>query len=211
MAVSALSVASWNSSSRVAIHASATIRFVAAAMSTSLASIPGHLVGLGLYPNAGMPSEERRCASRRRSPAAALSRRWSLVFDTRGEKRCPYLSQNVDRFSFGRGSSTGVSNDGAGENAEGDCLGNRRNGGDRVPSGSGVVSPSGEGTSGTSMTVVVLVPGLVAGTVTCEATAMLSVSSAGRLVATAATEAALTVRLGVRRRRLLVDMTGNCG
>ena len=180
-------------------------RFVVAAMSTSFASIPGHLVGLGLYPNAGKPSEERRCASRRRSPAAALSRRWSLVFDTRGEKRCPYLSQNVERFSFGRGGSGGVTNDRTGENAEGDCTGNRRNGGDRLRSGSGVLSPSGEGTSGTSMAVVMPVPGLGVGTVTFEATAMLSLSSAGRLVATAATDAALTVRLGVRSGRLLVD------
>ena len=50
MAESALSVASRNSSSRVAIQASAIWWLVAAAMSISLASIAGHLVGFGLYP-----------------------------------------------------------------------------------------------------------------------------------------------------------------
>ena len=122
----------------------------------------------------------------------------------------------MERFSFSRGGSGGVANDETGENAEGDCPGDRRNWGDRLQSGSGVLSPSGEGTSGTSMassrgggpSVVMQVPRLVIGTVTCEATVM-SPSSTGRLAVTAATDVALIVRLGVRSRclLLLLDMS----
>ena len=74
----------------------------------------GHLVGLEVNLKAGLPSERRRWTSRSRRPAADLSHKWSRDRVMRGENKCPYRSQIVERFSFGRGGSSGGAKDGAG-------------------------------------------------------------------------------------------------